>query len=328
MIIIDDIRQLKTCAKGCVLTIGNFDGFHKGHAQIIERAKQEASQRGIECVAAMTFDPHPAVLLRADHAPGVLTPIGLKASLLAAQGVDFLIVIKDSLKLLNLSPQAFVDEFLMQTICPSVVVEGSDFNFGYGRSGNIDTLKEIGDSRGFDVVSVALERMDFSEGLSEKVSSTLIRNFIQRGRIDDAVCAIGRNYRLIGEVVRGRGIGQKLGFPTANLKPIAQIIPAEGVYAGFVQIGDSQSDVESFKKRLPAIFSVGRAKSLETDHPLLIEAHVLAEDEQVKAGLYGKWLAMDFTTTLRNQMIFDGVEQLSAQISKDCADARSVLGVD
>ncbi len=327
MLIIDDIKNIQDKLNGCVLSIGNFDGLHLGHVEIIETAKRIAAQRNIKSVALMTFDPHPAVLLRPSQAPGVLTPIGLKKSLISSLGVETLIVVKDSLKLLSLSPKAFVDDFLMQTIKPSIVVEGSDFNFGYGRSGSVDTLKQLGQKRGFDVVSIDLERMNFSEDYREKVSSTLIRNFIEQGRMDDAVKALGRDYRLIGRVVTGRGIGKKLGFATANLDPIAQIIPAEGVYAGFVEIGSSQPDVEKNGKRLAAVFSIGRAKTIETNHPLLIEAHVLVQDQVLKESLYGKYMAMDFKTLLRKQKIFDGTESLIAQIDKDCANARKILGL-
>ena len=136
MEVIETIPGLNEIKRGCVLTIGNFDGVHLGHQEILTTAKQIASKRKTELIV-MTFEPHPVAILHPEKAPGVLTPLKLKEHLLAEFGVDCLFVLKDSFELLNLSPEDFVDKFLMRQICPAVVIEGPDFNFGYGRSGDV-----------------------------------------------------------------------------------------------------------------------------------------------------------------------------------------------
>ena len=149
-------------AGGCVLTIGNFDGVHLGHQEIIREAGKAAREHNVGAVAAMTFYPHPATILHPEKSPGVLTPLKLKEKLLEEHGVDYLIVLKDSYELLNLSPEVFVDEFLMQQISPWAVIEGTDFNFGYGRSGGVATLQELGKKRGFEVVVIKPKKIKLS----------------------------------------------------------------------------------------------------------------------------------------------------------------------
>ena len=149
MQIIEGDQGLNDLPKGMVLTIGNFDGVHRGHQSIIATARQIARDTQ-KPMAVMTFDPHPAALLHPERTPGILTPLEMKSLLLESLSVNVLIVIKDSLKLLNLSPEEFVDQFLVQNLSPSVMVEGPDFNFGYGRSGDVNTLREFGKSRNFE----------------------------------------------------------------------------------------------------------------------------------------------------------------------------------
>ena len=304
------------------LTIGNFDGVHLGHQQIIAETKKAAGEYGADGVAVMTFDPHPVAILHPEKAPGILMPLELKERLLDEAGVDALIVLKDSYELLNLSPEGFVDEFLLKTISPAVVVEGPNFNFGYGRSGDVGTLTELGKARGFEVVLVPPRRMDMGDGESVMCSSSLIRGLIEKGSVGEASEILSRPYRLIGETVEGRGIGRTLGFPTANIHPTDQIIPAEGVYAGRVSIGSDLQSGAVANDSLDAVFSIGRAKTFVSDHPLLIEAHILADEV---GDLYGKFLAMDFVGKIRHQQRFENHEELSTQIAKDCERAKEML---
>lgn len=304
-----------------VLTIGNFDGVHLGHQEIIKAVISAAAKSDSEAVA-MTFDPHPVAVLHPERTPQVLTPLEMKKNLLAQLGLDRLVIIKDTYKMLTLSPQAFVDEFLCKHIKACAIVEGTDFNFGYGRSGNVETLKQLGQSKGFEVVVVEPRKIKLSHDPAKTVSSTLIRHLLQRGNVTDAAKALGRNYRLIGKVTTGRGKGKEIGFPTANIDPTNQIIPDEGVYAGFVEIGDCIADVCVSQQSLPAVFSIGRAKTFITDTPLLIEAHVLDRDI---GDVCGQYLAMDFAKHLRHQQRFDSEKELSTQITKDCKQAKEIL---
>lgn len=316
--------NLKKVKEDCVLTIGNFDGVHLGHREIISTAKKLADERNTELVL-MTFEPHPVAILYPEKAPAVLTPMILKKHLLNQFGVDCLVILESSYRILNLSPEAFVDEFLLKSCKPAVVVEGEDFNFGYGRSGNIQMLKELGEKFGFDLLVVPGKKIKLADEQNTRVSSTLIRHLLHKGKVADAAQALGRYYRLSGRTTPGKGKGRQLGFPTANIEPINRIIPAEGVYAGYVEITDTEEQLCQSKSKIPAAFSIGRAKTFISEHPLLVEAHIL--DREIE-NLYGKYLAMDFVRFIRHQQKFDSPEQLSAQIAKDCQKAKQILDVE
>ncbi len=322
MLVIDDIRQISQLPRKMVLTIGNFDGLHRGHQAILAVSKHAAAERQTK-VAAMTFDPHPVAILRPDKAPGVLTPTAQKLRLLQAAGADYVIVIRDSFSLLNLSPADFVDDFLMSHLSPSVIVEGPNFNFGYGRSGTVQTLRSLGADRGFEVIEVPFTEVRLGkERRSIVCSSSQIRRMLEDGAVLDAAQLLSRPYRLMGTVVAGRGIGRTLGYPTANIHPAGQILPSEGVYAGYVVIGDSMNEVCFGGVRHPAALSIGRAKTFVTDHPLLLEAHILENNVNT---LYGKWAAMEFMGWIRSQQRFATQETLIDQINQDCRDALAVL---
>ena len=285
-------EELTKMEKGCVLTIGNFDGVHLGHQEIIRLARKLADQRNSELVL-MTFEPHPVAILYPEKAPSVLTPMVLKKHLLSQLGVDCLVILESSYRILNLSPETFVDEFLLKSSKPAVVVEGEDFNFGYGRSGDVQILKELGEKFGFELVVVTGKEIDLTGERNTRVSSTLIRHLLHKGKVADAAQALGRYYRLSGRTTAGKGKGRQLGFPTANIEPINRIIPAEGVYAGFVEIADTEEKLCQSKNKIPAAFSIGRAKTFISDHPLLVEAHILEQDT---GDLYNKHLASSDTS--------------------------------
>ena len=321
MQIYDSIQSLSNIPAGSVLSIGNFDGLHLGHQEIIKTAASEAHKHDVP-LAAMTFEPHPAAILNPQKAPGTLTPLPLKTYLFEKFGIDCLIIIKDNYELLNLSPQDFVDKFLIANIAPAVVVEGPNFNFGYGRSGNIQTLKQLAAERNFAVIEVKPKKINLPQINRTICSSSLIRELLNTGRVADAKTAMSRPYRLIGPTVPGRGVGAQIGFPTANIEPTDQIIPAEGVYAGLVYTGNSIEDVCGSSSPRPAAFSIGRAKTFITDHPILTEAHILEPDV---GDLTGKWLAMDFIKKIRSQKRFENHNDLKQQIAKDCQAAKEIL---
>ena len=315
------ISDFEKIEKGCVLTIGNFDGVHLGHREILAAAGQIAQERAVELVA-MTFEPHPVAILHPDRAPGVLTPLPLKMHLLEKCGVDVLILLEDNRQLLNLSPEDFVNRFIVDNIQPSVVVEGHDFNFGRHRAGNIDTLRELGSEKGFEVCVIGPKEIKLSTGQTVRVSSTLIRYMLESGHVADAAAALGRPYRLVEKIIPGRGIGKKLGFPTLNMKRPTQVIPAEGVYAGFVKIGETVEEVLVCGEKIPAVYSIGQARTYGEEFLLLIEAHLLIENV---GDLVGKYMAMDFVQRIRSQHKFKTPEELSAQIAKDSQKAKQIL---
>jgi riboflavin kinase/FMN adenylyltransferase len=321
MRIIDSITELRTISKCSVLTIGNFDGVHLGHQEILSSARKVAEKNGVECIA-MTFEPHPVAILYPEKAPGVLTPLELKKHLIEQCGMECLIVLKDNAELLNLAPEDFVGRFLVENIHPSAVVEGHDFNFGAKRAGNIDTLIKLGAIHNFDVSIIEPKEIRLSMGQIVRISSTMIRYMLESGHVSDATAGLGRPYRLVGEIVPGRGIGKKLGFPTLNMKKPKQVIPAEGVYAGFVKIGETTDNIIASKEAIPAVYSIGQARTYGDEFPLLIEAHLLKENA---ANLTGKYMAMDFIERIRGQHKFKTPEELSAQIAKDCRKAKELL---
>lgn len=307
-----------------MLTIGNFDGVHLGHQEILIAARQTAAERWAQLVV-MTFEPHPLVVLYPQKPPGILTSLALKKHLLAEFGVDCLFVLESTVELLSLSPQDFVEQFIVKNIQPGVVVEGESFNFGCGRGGGVRTLQELGAEKGFEVSVVGAKEVKLSTGRTVRISSTIIRDMLEGGRAADAAIALGRPYRLIGQVVPGCGKGKKLGFPTANIEPVRQLVPAEGVYAGFIQIADSFEQVCKAKEKIPAALSIGRSETLGSDNPLAIEAHILTDDV---GDLHDKWLAMDFIKRIRDQQKFETESQLSEQIAKDCEKAKEILATD
>jgi riboflavin kinase/FMN adenylyltransferase len=313
--------QLAQLPAGCVLSIGNFDGVHLGHQQILQTAYTLARQKDTP-LAAMTFEPHPVAILHPEKAPGVLTPLTLKAQLIQQHGVDYLVVLTDSASLLRLTPPAFVDKFLLKDVKPAALVEGEDFNFGAKRAGNIDTLKQMAQPSGIEVVVVAPRFAMLTAEQSVRVSSTTIRYMLQSGCVADAAALLGRHYRLIGQIIPGKGIGKQLGFPTLNMQPPSQIIPQQGVYAGYCLLGPAEEDVCRSKKRLPAVFSIGQARTFADEHPLLIEAHLLdAKTDNPSA----RWMAMDFVEHIRSQNKFKSPSDLAAQIAKDCLRAKQIL---
>jgi len=220
MKVIESKSQFVDVAAGTVLTIGNFDGFHLGHQEILTAAKQTAAQKNSKLIV-MTFEPHPLAVLHPQEKIGILTPLVLKKCLLAEFRVDYLFVLKSTPELLSLSPADFVERFIVKNIRPSVVVEGEDFNFGCGREGNVHTLQKLTGAKGIEVFIVEPKKAKLASGQTVEVSSTIIRNMVTKGKVADAIVLLGRPYRLIGSIVPGRGKGKKLGFPTLNMKPVS-----------------------------------------------------------------------------------------------------------
>lgn len=321
MKIIENTTDLKGISRRCVLTIGNFDGVHLGHRRILKAAAKIATERGAEFIV-MTFEPHPVAILYPEKAPGVLTPRLLKRHLLEQVGADHRLVLKTTRQVLELSPQEFVQRYLVDNIRPAVVVEGHDFNFGSERSGNIDTLQNLAHDKDFEVVVVDAKMVTLSTGQSVRVSSTMIRYMLESGHAADAAAALGRQYRLIGRIMAGRGRGGKLGFPTLNMERPEQIIPAEGVYAGLVSIADSYEQACAANQKSEAVFSIGQARTFGDEHPLLIEAHLLSKNP---GDCKGKIMAMDFVEHIRGQHKFENEHRLAEQIAKDCETAKNIL---
>jgi riboflavin kinase/FMN adenylyltransferase len=221
-----------------------------------------------------------------------------------------------------MGPEEFIEHFLVRHIRPCCVVEGEDFNFGAKRAGDVEFLRQSGKEHGFEVEVVEAEKIEIPGDDVLKVSSTLIRYMLEGGEVSDAAFALGRCYKLIGQVVSGRGKGKELGFPTINMAIGSQMIVQEGVYAGRIGIADNKQGVCQAKAETNAIFSIGQARTFGEDIDLLVEAHVLNGNFEVKQGA---WMAMDFVDRIRPQHKFASEEDLVEQIIRDCAQAEKML---
>jgi riboflavin kinase/FMN adenylyltransferase len=319
MNIIESMSALEDEYAGAVVTVGNYDGLHIGHQQILQAAKEIAQKKAAQLLV-MTFEPHPVRILHPEKAPKILTPRLLKQKLLESFGVDCWLILRTTADILSLSAPEFVEKFLVEPIAPCAVVEGEDFNFGSDRAGNVELLQRLGSVNGFEVTVVSARTIELEQII--RVSSTMIRYMLEGGEVEDAAAGFGRPYRLIGKIVAGRGKGKELGFPTLNMERPDQLIPAEGVYAGFVSITPSYESVCTADDKIPAVFSIGQARTFGDEHPTLIEAHLLNEPESDPEGEY---MAMDFIGHIRQQHKFASLNELSNQIARDCDKAKRIL---
>jgi riboflavin kinase/FMN adenylyltransferase len=290
-----------------VVTIGVFDGVHRGHQEIIGHAVKRARELGVQSVV-VTFDPHPSEVVRPGSHPPVLTEPARKAELVEQLGVDVLCVLPFTLEFSRLAAEAFVHDVLVANLHAALVVVGENFRFGHRAAGDIALLQRLGRTFGFGVEAAPLLTDD-----STIFSSTYIRSCVDAGDVTAAARALGRPHRVEGVVVRGDRRGRELGFPTANLLTSAYAaVPADGVYAAWLVRGRGE--------RLPAAVSIGTNPTF-SGRERRVEAHVLDFD----GDLYGERLALDFVVRLREQRAYSGVEPLVAQIREDVVQTREIL---
>jgi riboflavin kinase/FMN adenylyltransferase len=305
-----ELDQLDSQLRGCALTIGNFDGVHRGHQQIIAQAGLLAASTS-SSVAVMTFHPHPLELLRPTEAPARLMTLENKVRMLRAAGADAVVLARSTPQLLGLLAAEFVDDVIVDRIGPAHVVEGETFGFGRGRLGTPQLLQELGPQAGFAVCIVPQlsVQVDGSEMIA--VSSSLIRDLLKNGHVHRARLCLGRPYSLNGRVEAGQGRGADLGFPTVNLGHISQLVPADGVYAGWGCADDT---------RYPAAISIGTTPTFDGHHHQ-IEAHLLGCDE----SLYERAVRLEFGAWLRSQQKFDNAGALVDQIAADVTAVRDYV---
>jgi riboflavin kinase/FMN adenylyltransferase len=303
---IDGLRQLP---HGLVLSIGNFDGLHRGHRKIVEMA---AARRGPAGIAIVTFEPHPLSVLRPGHAPPRLTPLPLKAELLDEMGVDHLVVLPPTTAVLDLTAEAFW-HILLHEVHPIHLIEGKSFTFGKNRGGTIDQLREWTTNSGIQLHILDSVEVPLLDLQVAPISSSLIRWLVIAGRVRDAAICLGKPYALQGVVVKGFQRGRTIGVPTANLDCGEQLLPAEGVYAGRCNVDG---------KIYAAALSIGRLPTFGDDR-LQIEAHLIDFD----GDLYGKTLRVELIDWVREQAKFKGIDALKGQLNRDIAwsKTRSLL---
>jgi riboflavin kinase/FMN adenylyltransferase len=309
MEVITDTSACPSPEGGTVVTIGVYDGVHLGHRALIGRVRAMADELGAAS-AVVTFDRHPAEVVRPASAPGLLTDLDQRLELLASTGVDYTLVIHFDETRASESAEDFVREILVSCLHTRAVVVGHDFHFGKGRGGNVPLLQRMGAELGFDVLGIMLVGDDVP------VSSTRIRELLGAGDMDEAAELLGRPHEVRGVVDHGDGRGRRLGFPTANIAvPSEILLPADGIYAGWYE--RPAGDVHA------AAISVGRRPTFHADaeHSLL-EAYLL----DFEGDLYGEPAKVRFVTRLRGEQKFDSADALVAQISKDVEATREALG--
>ncbi len=306
MSIIRDLSELKKPLKNPVLTIGNFDGVHKGHLALFNKVKEVAKEiKGTSVV--MTFYPHPIKVLGNKDGPPLITPIEQKLSLIKKAGIDIILCLPFTKEFAKISAKEFVEKILVEKIGVRCVVVGYDFAFGKGREGDISFLKEMGKRFGFDVI--VIEPVSINGTV---VSSTKIRELVQEGRIDETKILLGRNYQIEGIVVKGKDRGAKiLGYPTANLNLIDELTPKKGVYAVRVYVEDKVYD---------GVANIGYNPTFG-DKSFSVETHIIG----FKGNLLGKKIRVEFVKRLRDEKRFKDPKELSLQISKDIEEAKRCL---
>jgi len=299
-----------------VATIGVFDGLHRGHQQIVSRAREVAARLELPTVL-ITFTPHPSEVVRPGSHPPLLTTNTRKAELAADLGVDVVLFLPFTREFSQLSPAEFAHEVLVADLHAAAVVVGDNFRFGHKAAGDISTLTDLGAKWGFDAEDVSL----LTDG-GRPISSTYIRACVEAGDVVAADHALGRPHRLDGVVIRGDQRGRDLGFPTANVRVEAfAAVPADGVYAGRVvridEWGNTRAEVEP---RLAAI-SIGTNPTFDGQHRS-VEAYILDFD----GDLYGQNIGVEFVRRLRGMIRFDAIGDLVVQMAADVDQTRRLLG--
>jgi riboflavin kinase/FMN adenylyltransferase len=304
-----------------VLTIGVFDGVHRGHAALIAHAVQAGRARGVPTVL-MTFDPHPMEVVRPGNHPAQLTTLTRRAELAEQAGIDVFLVVPFTTDFMKLTPDRYIHELLVEHLHVVEVVVGENFTFGKKAAGNVDLLRRAGEQFGFAVEAMSLVA-EHHQCETVTFSSTYIRSCVDAGDVVAAAEALGRPHRVEGVVVRGDGRGKSLGFPTANVAPpMYSAIPADGVYAAWFTVlghGSVNGNVVA-GERYQAAVSVGTNPTF-SGRTRTVEAFVLDSD----ADLYGQHVAVDFVARIRGQQKFESVRDLVATMDADTDRARTLL---
>jgi riboflavin kinase/FMN adenylyltransferase len=299
---------------GTAVTIGAYDGVHLGHRALLRDLCDRAGALGLSTVV-VTFDRHPASVVRPESAPKLLTDLEQKLELLADCGIDRTLVVPFDRERADESAEDFVREVLVEELSARLVVVGEDFHFGHGRKGNVAMLSELGAESGFDVVGVTL-----TGNGTDAVSSTRIRTLVAEGDVEAAAALLGRPHEVRGPVVRGDGRGgPELGFPTANLSVAEEIaLPADGVYAGYFTRADGSVHKAAISVgRRPTFYEPGTAS-------VLVEAYLL----DFEGDLYGEAGRVAFVSRLRGEERYDSVDALIAQMHRDVEETERILSSD
>jgi riboflavin kinase/FMN adenylyltransferase len=309
MELIEGIEKVKHPYKNAVVTIGNFDGVHKGHQALINKIIKKAA--AIDGTAiALTFEPHPIRVLKKTNHPPLITRYDQKVELLSQSGLDVLICIPFTREFASITAKEFIEDILVNRIGMKAIVIGKDYAFGKNREGNIDFLKKYATAFGFEVI--VPDWIQVSGSQPNRISSTRIRELVMDGAVEEVVDLLGRNYQIRGKVETGRNRGGKLlGFPTANIKLYDELSPKLGVYA---------VTVECLGKKFKGVANIGYSPTFD-DHKFTVEVHILDFNENI----YGQRIRVNFISRLRDEKKFANIEELSERIRHDIEKAREIL---
>jgi len=309
-----DPSETPAALRPCVLTLGNFDGVHRGHRAVLNALVEAGHRLGLPAVA-ITFEPHPIAVLRPEQAPELIAPSEIRDDLIADSGVDGLLVLDFTTEFAQQTPEDFVRAVFVRGLDARCVVVGMDTRFGYRNSGDVSTLADLGEQFGFEVVALD----DVGEG--ERFSSTVVRAHLRAGEVGEAARILGRPHRVVGTVVHGNHRGKALGYPTANLAADSLgLVPMEGVYAGWLTRMDLPVDASD--RAMPAAISVGTNPTFETHDRRTVEAYVLDRDD---LDLYDERVMVEFTAHIRPTLKFESVDELLEAMGKDVARCRELL---
>lgn len=303
MRIVEDVRCFTESLPDLVLTIGSFDGLHLGHQRIVGALVETARKRG-GTAALMTLSPHPRQVFAEDSVPNLLTCDAMKNRILAELGVDVLFVLPFSREVAGIPPQTFLEEIILGRCAARHLLVGHDFAFGKGARGDFAFLAERAETLGYTVEEVPPLIVQ-----GERVSSTLVRECILEGDLARAEFFLGRKYAMMGEVIRGRGIGRKLGFPTANLRPGVHVVPAHGVYAA--------EAVVAGQRRVAAV-NIGIAPTIRHED-IMVEAYLL----DFEGDIAGETVELIFHYRLRPEEKFESYEALTGAIDRDVREIQA-----
>jgi riboflavin kinase/FMN adenylyltransferase len=306
MELVRGLYNLSRRHRGCVLTVGNYDGVHLGHQQMIAVLKARAAELR-SAATVLVFEPSSKEFIDPDAAPPRLTRWREKFVALAAQGVERLVTLRFDDCMRAMTPQAFVEELIVERLGTRYLVVGNDFRYGSNACGTIDSLRAAGREHGFGVEQIA---PFVSDGV--RVSSTVVRERLERADYPGAARLLGRPYRMTGRVVHGKKLGRALGFPTANLRLMRRKSPVWGISAVRVFGIDAEP--------LPGVASLGTRPTVNGVEPLL-EVHVF----DFSGDLYGRPIAVEFVAKLRDEVKFDSLDAMMVQMNIDGAQARELL---
>lgn len=294
------------------VTIGNFDGVHRGHQALVATARRLAGAEGQ--VIALTFDPHPARLFAPDLTPPLISSLSRRAELLGEAGADIVVIEPFTAEFAAIEAESFIRDVLVRDLHAAHVVVGYDFSFGKGRRGNTEMMETLGAANG---LSVSIVRRISVHGIT--CSSTKIREFVLEGQIEGAEVLLGRPFELSGRVIRGAARGRLIGYPTANLRVDADLLPKPGIYAARAHVLPSSSDAASIVRA--CALSVGTNPTFTGDGVLSVEGYLL----DYAGDLYDRELRVELVQRLRDERRFDSVEALVAQIAADVERTREVV---